>query len=96
MKKSILSFNVLRVHTEHSYVQNAVIEINDSKLGWELAKKFQAAGVRFYKNHYTLDTAEGVVIGYDNGTLYIGAKAYHMPDSKVIKLTEPIHILLRI
>lgn len=94
MEKSILSFNALRVHTEHSYVQNTVIEIHNSELGWELAKKLQASGIRFYKNHYTIETREGVVIGYNDGTLSIGIEAYHLKDSKIIELTEPIHILL--
>jgi hypothetical protein len=94
MKKSILSFNVLRVHTEHSYVQNAFMEIRDSELGWELAKKLQATGVRFYKNHFTVETEEGAIIGYNDGIVSIGVEAYHMPNSKVIELTEPLHILL--
>lgn len=94
MKKSILSFTVIRVHTEHSYVQNAVMKIRDTELGWELAKKIQAAGVRFYKNHFTLDTKEGIIIGYNDGTLYLGMESAHLKDSKIIELEKPIEILL--
>lgn len=94
MKKSILSFNVIRVHTEHSYVQNAFMKVKDSDhVMWtQITKKL--VNYQFYKNHCTIDTEEGIIIGYNDCTLYLGMESAHLKDSKIIELENPIEILL--
>lgn len=92
--RAILSLNVIRVHTEHSYVQQAFMKAkdNDHVLWSQITKGL--ANCQFYKNHFTLDTEEGIVIGYNDGTLYLGMESAHLEDSKSIELETPVRIRL--
>lgn len=49
---------------------------------------------QFYRNHFTLDTEEGIIIGYNDNTLYLGMESAHLKDSKIIELENPIKILM--
>lgn len=94
MMKTTLSFNVIRVHTEHSYVQNAFMKAKDSdRVMWSRITK-ELVNYQFYRNHFTLDTEEGIIIGYNDGTLYLGMESAHLKDSKIIELENPVKILL--
>ena len=96
----MITANIIKIHTEHAYVQNPVLKcicpsLLFSILTQSVCNKYIPS---FYMNHFVLETEQGEFIGVNDGYMTIGCKMQSMSDSKIfeckpIKITIPVTYL---
>lgn len=98
-----LIVNIVKIHTEHSYVQHPIFgfEDNDHKVFNQLLKIFSKLLIPFfYKNHFVLECVDynnnTYYIGYNDNKVNIGTKMDSLNDSKVIEVISNNVSIIRI
>lgn len=88
-KRNVIKMNINKVHTEHCYVQNAFIKIQDTDHAiWTQIKDILRALCvpSMYFNHFVLECVntdnQTFYIGYNDNVVSIGFVVGKMPDSK--------------
>lgn len=88
-KRNVIKMNINKVHTEHCYVQNAFIKIQDTDHAiWVQIKSLLNALCvpSMYLNHFVLECVntenQTFYIGYNDNVVSIGLKIGKMSDSK--------------
>ena len=87
-KRNLIKMNINKVHTEHCYVQNAIVTIQDTDHAiWTQIKDIlRALCVPMYLNHFVLECVnidnQTFYIGYNDNIVSIGLKIGKMSDSK--------------
>lgn len=94
MNAGICAFAV-KVHSEHSYVQNPIMTVHDAdrKILGQLKNFLSENGISIYYNHFTVEVMVDDVmycIGYNDGEIALGIRVASMGDSKEFKVSSPL------
>ena len=88
-KRNVIKMNINKVHTEHCYVQNVIVKIQDTDHAiWTQIKDILSALCvpSMYLNHFVLECVntdnQTFYIGYNDNVVSIGLKIGKMSDSK--------------
>ena len=88
-ERNVIKMNINKVHTEHCYVQNAFIKIQDTDHAvWTQIKDILRALCvpSMYFNHFVLECVntenQTFYIGYNDNVVSVGLKIGKMSDSK--------------
>ena len=89
VNRNLIKMNINKVHTEHCYVQNAIVTIQDKDHAiWTQIKDILCALCvpSMYFNHFVLECVntdnQTFYIGYNDNIVSIGLKIGKMSDSK--------------
>lgn len=91
MKLQFSYNHIVRVHTEHAYVQHPYVVIHEADEFWKTLKGYlKFVGVTdIYFNHYVIELDNGMYIGYNDSRIFFGTKISKMSDSETIELNTP-------
>lgn len=91
-----LRVSIVKIHTEHSYVQHPFFkcEDNEHKVFNQILKILSTLLVPcFYKNHFVFECIDGndnvYYIGYNDNMISIGTEMSVMNDSKSFEVSSP-------
>lgn len=98
---SILHVRVVKIHTEHSYVQHPILNFEDKehKVFNQILKILSTLLVPyFYKNHFVIECIDGndniYYIGYDDNMISIGTEMSVMNDSKSFEVSYNLSTII--
>ena len=96
-KRNVIKMNINKVHTEHCYVQNTIVEIQDTDHAiWTQIKDIlrTLCVPSMYLNHFVLECVntdnQTFYIGYNYNVVSVGLKICKLSDSKTHQVSVNI------
>ena len=101
--KTTIDLSIIAVFSEHCYVQNDWMEIQDddqNSIWTKLTSRLKELGVSIYFNHFALkceDVNNNIIyIGYNDNKISFGFATSSRTDSKEIILESPQRLLIKL